>query len=136
MTGRVLHGGTATGELLVLDAPLSFWGGVDATGTIVDATHPQCGQRLTGRVVVMPPAKGSSSSTSVVAEQLRAGTAPAAVVLTRADPIIVLGALVAAELYAVAMPALVVTDLSGLPTSGWAAVLADGEPGRLRVSAG
>ncbi len=32
------------GEALVLDAPISFWGGVDAgTGRIADVRHPQCG---------------------------------------------------------------------------------------------
>jgi len=34
---RVLVAGTAAGEVLHLDGPLSFWGGLDATdGRIID----------------------------------------------------------------------------------------------------
>ena len=40
--------GLATGEVLVLDEPLSFWGGLDPeTGTLIDAHHPQAGVSLT-----------------------------------------------------------------------------------------
>lgn len=95
-------------EALVLDEPLSFWGGVDpATGLIVDRRHPQCGERVTGRVLVMPSGRGSSSSSTVLAESVRAGTAPAAIVLRDPDEILVLGALVAEELYGRTIPVVV-----------------------------
>lgn len=91
--------------MLLLDEPLSFWGGLDPeTGLIVDAHHPQRGAGVTGKILVMPAGRGSSSSSSVLAEALRAGRGPAAVVLRRADPIVVLGALVARELYGTACP--------------------------------
>ena len=97
---RVLVPGEAHGPTLVLDEPLSFWGGVDAaTGTIVDRAHPQFGQSITGRILVLPQGRGSSSSSSVLAECIRAGTGPAGIVLEQPDPILVIGALVAAELY-------------------------------------
>ncbi|HET6500872.1 MAG TPA: DUF126 domain-containing protein [Amycolatopsis sp.] len=104
LTGTTLHPGEATGELLVLRAPLSFWGGTGEDGTIVDEHHPQRGARLTGKVVAMPTARGSSSSSSVLAEQIRAGTAPAALVLTEPDAILMLGAWVSAELYGRRLP--------------------------------
>jgi predicted aconitase with swiveling domain len=44
----------------------------------------------------------------VLAEQIRAHTAPAAIVLARPDTIIALGALVAQELYGLATPVVVV----------------------------
>ena len=51
------------GVALVLEAPLSLWGGLDpATGLIVDARHPQRGVSVTGTVLVMPAVRGSSSS--------------------------------------------------------------------------
>ena len=103
---QVLHAGKGTGEVAVLDAPLSFWGGTDLTGHIRDPHHPQHGMLLAGRVVVMPASRGSSSSSSVLAEQLRLGTAPAAILLTERDPIILLGAIVAEQLYDVALPVL------------------------------
>ena len=105
--GRTLHPGTATGEPIRLTAPLSFWGGTDEHGRIVDAHHPQCGAVLTGRILLMESGRGSSSASSVLAEQIRARTAPAAIILARSDPIIPLGALVAAELYNLNLPVVV-----------------------------
>jgi predicted aconitase with swiveling domain len=102
--------GEATGDVLVLDEPLSFWGGIDPrSGEIIDVHHPQRGANVAGRVLVMPGGRGSSSSSSVLAEAIRAGTAPAAIVLREPDPIVALGAIVARELYRVAIP-VVVTD--------------------------
>ncbi|NIK60852.1 aconitase X swivel domain-containing protein [Kribbella shirazensis] len=105
--GRTLHPGTATGTPIRLTAPLSFWGGTDNQGRIVDAHHPQCGALLTGRILLMESGRGSSSASSVLAEQIRARTAPAAIILSRPDPIIPLGALVAAELYHLNLPVVV-----------------------------
>ena len=107
--GRTLVPGEARGPALILSEPLSFWGGLDpATGAIVDVHHPQRGVVVTGTVLVMPGGRGSSSSSSVLAESIRAGTAPAAIVLTESDPIIALGALVARELYGTSIPVVVV----------------------------
>jgi predicted aconitase with swiveling domain len=93
---------------LVLDEPLSLWGGMDpATGELIDAHHPQRGANLAGRVVVMPSGRGSSSSASVLAEAVRAGTAPAAILLGEPDLILSIGAAVAEELYSVRVPVLV-----------------------------
>ena len=107
---RTLVPGTAAGEVLVLDEPLSFWGGVDpATGEVIDVRHPQRGANVAGRVLVMASGRGSSSSSSVLAETVRAGTAPAAIVLAGPDPILALGAIVARELYDLAVPIILAT---------------------------
>ena len=96
------------GEVLVLDEPLSFWGGIDpATGAVIDIRHPQRGANVAGRILVMPSGRGSSSSSSVLAEAIRAGTAPAAIVLAEPDPILALGAIVARELYGRSLPVVV-----------------------------
>ncbi len=108
MEGRILVEGHATGPALVLAEPISFWGGLDpATGEIVEANHPQRGSVVTGTILVMPSGRGSSSSATVLAEAIRAGTAPAGIVLGEPDNIIVIGALVAAELYGIAIPVIV-----------------------------
>lgn len=105
LTGRMLAPGRARGEVLVLEEPLSFWGGMDpGSGQVVDRHHPQAGASLAGRVVAMPSGRGSSSSSSVLAEAIRAGTAPAAVILVEPDVIVALGSIVAAELYGVEVP--------------------------------
>jgi hypothetical protein len=105
---RTLVEGTARGTALRLDHPLSLWGGVDpATGTIVDGRHPQAGARVDGRILVMPSGRGSSSSSSILAEAIRAGTAPAAILLREPDPILALGAIVAGQLYGRTIPVVV-----------------------------
>ncbi|MEO6294841.1 MAG: DUF126 domain-containing protein [Candidatus Limnocylindria bacterium] len=95
---------------LVLSEGLSLWGGMDpATGELIDAHHPQRGVNLAGRVVVMPSGRGSSSSASVLAEAVRAGTAPAAFVLSEPDLILAIGSAVAEELYGRAVPVVVIS---------------------------
>ena len=105
MRGRVLADGAAEGRALVLDGPLSLWGGVDpASGAIIDVRHPQVGASVMGRVVVMRSVRGSSSSSSVLAESARAGVAPAAILLGEQDLILAVGAAVAEELYGLRVP--------------------------------
>jgi predicted aconitase with swiveling domain len=108
LSGRVLVAGEAAGPALVLEAPLSLWGGMDpATGRLSDHHHPQLGETVSGRVLVMPSGRGSSSSSSVLAEAIRLGTAPRAILLAEADEILVLGALVAEHLYGRTCPIVV-----------------------------
>lgn len=118
--------GEASGELVVLESPLSFWGGYDpVAGVIIDRSHPQHGLSLAGKIVVMGHGRGSSSSSSVLAESLRLGTGPAAIVLAEADQILVTGALVAHLLYQTECPVVVATvpqDASGTWQVGEAGV--------------
>lgn len=117
MTGRLIAPGGARAEALVLDEPLSLWGGLDPeTGRIIERRHAQHGALVTGRALVMPGVRGSSSSASVLAEAVRAGTAPAAVVLGEPDLILAIGAAVAEELYGIQIPILVVpaAELAGI----------------------
>src|SRR3990170_7103745 len=98
------------GRALVLTEALSLWGGMDpATGDLVDAHHPQRGANLAGRVVIMPSGRGSSSSASVLAEAIRAGTAPAAILLGEPDLILSIGSAVGEELYGRNVPVIVAT---------------------------
>lgn len=126
--GETLCAGEGAGEMLWLDEPLSFWGGTALdTGVIVDAHHPQHGTSLAGRVVAMSASRGSSSSSSVLAEQIRAGVAPAAILLASRDAIVSLGALAAAEVYGIHLP-IMLLDASALAAMPHA--------GLMRVSAG
>lgn len=106
IAGHVLHPGSASAQGLRLTAPLSFWGGTNEQGMVIDPHHPQHGTVLAGRVVLLPGSRGSSSSSSVLAEQVRTGNAPAALLLAEGDAILTLGALAAAELYDVHVPVL------------------------------
>ncbi len=129
LRGRVLAPGTASAEAIVLDQPLSLWGGLDpATGEVIEPRHPQRGASVTGRVLVMAEARGSSSSSSVLAEAARAGVAPAAILLGTPDLILAVGAAVADELYQVQIPILVldVTDLAQFRTGDRVTISEDG----------
>ncbi len=130
---RVLAPGVASGVVLVLGEPLSFWGGLDpASGLLIDVHHPQAGASLTGRVLVMPSGRGSSSSSYVLAEAIRAGTAPAAVVLAESDSIVALGSIVASELYGIHVPVVVCPD-PGAATGDRATVRAE-DSGRASIT--
>jgi predicted aconitase with swiveling domain len=128
LAGDVLVPGAAQGEKFALDKPLSFWGGYDSeAGRIIDPAHPQTGRSLAGKIMVMAHAKGSSSSSSVLAEAIRNGTGPAGIVLRERDLIISIGAIVAAELYGLAVPVVC------LDASAFDAAMA--APGVLRIEA-
>lgn len=104
LAGQVLVPGHASGFAIALP-PLSFWGGYDAeSGTIIDKTHSGYGQSLRGRILVMARARGSSSSSSVLAEALRNGTGPSGIILAERDLILAIGVIAANELYALNVP--------------------------------
>jgi len=108
VNSRVLLAGRAEGQVLVLGEPLSLWGGLDAqTGVIIDRHHPQVGESIAQRVLVMRSGRGSSSSSSVLAESLRARTGPVAVLLREPDEIVLVGAMVVQLLDGLAMPVVV-----------------------------
>jgi uncharacterized protein len=101
--------GTAQGTTQKLE-PLSFWGGFDSnSGRVSEPSHPQYNLCLSQKIMIMESGRGSSSSSSVLAEAIRLGTAPAAFILLEIDTILATGALVAAQLYQLECPILVLT---------------------------
>lgn len=128
-TGTFQLAGDAQGRALVFSQALSFWGGIDAeTGDVIDHSHPDLGQNVAGSILVMPSGRGSSSSSSVLAEAIRRGTAPAGILMERPDPILAVGAIVAEFLYDIRMP-LVVCDIAGF-VSGDRLAISTGADGR------
>ena len=107
----VLLGGRASGTVLRMDAPVSFWGGISpATSEVVLAGHPQRGERIAERVLVLPRPIGSSSSASVILELLRKGLGPRALILGVRDAILPIGVLVARQMNWDVIPVLVMVD--------------------------
>lgn len=104
LSGKVSHPGNAEGEVLLLTEPVSFWGGVDHHGEIIDVHHAQHKAKMTNKVLVMPSGRGSSSATAVLAELIRTGDGPLAIVMLQCDTILVIGALVSAEIYGTSLP--------------------------------
>lgn len=95
---------------MVLREPLSFWGAFDPrTGIIIDSHHAQRGECMIGRVLVMPETRGSGSAPGAIAEAIRRGTAPLAIILMTPDVNLAIGSFVAAALYGRRCPILSVT---------------------------
>ena len=86
MRARLLTSGLAEGPVLSLDEPLSFWGAFEPrTGVIIDVHHPQRGVCVKDTVLVMTETRGSGSAPGAIAEAIRLGTAPVAIILAEAD---------------------------------------------------
>jgi uncharacterized protein len=133
----VLVAGEARGAVVTLTEPVSFWGGVDEReGTVIDVHHPERGASIAGRILVMPSGRGSSSSSSVLAEVIRAGVGPRAIVLAVADPILVIGALVAEALYGAVVPIVVVAGSDYTRCAAAAALALDASGGIQVVAEG
>ena len=129
VAGRVIVAGTAEGEALVTDAALSFWGGYDFhTGEIIDKHHPLAGVRAGQRILAVPFSKGSSTTTAVLLEAVRAGTAPAAIVTTGVDAFFALASIVADVMYSKSFPviALQPADFATLRTGERLSITPDG----------
>ena len=105
IAGRPIVEGEADGDALVTLDALSFWGGYDFhTGEIIDKHHPLAGVRAAGRILAVPFSKGSSTTTAVLLEAVRAGTAPAAILTTGADSFFALASIVAGVMYGKSFP--------------------------------
>jgi len=106
-TARVLIDGSATGKVLKLAQPLSFWGGVNPTdGTITQPVHPDFGAGVADKILVLPGMIGSSSSSAIMLELINAGVAPAALIMADIDAILALGVIAGTELGLPALPVL------------------------------
>ena len=121
--------GRSSRPIAFFDEPLSFWGGYDAaTGEIIDRRHPLSGQIAAGRVLAIPFTRGSSTTTAVFLEAVRAGTAPAAILTAGTDAFLALASIVADEMYGRPVPvvALAEGDFAALIGGTWAEVHTDG----------
>ncbi|MGC9072232.1 MAG: aconitase X swivel domain-containing protein [Acidilobus sp.] len=89
LRGRQLVGGSASGPAVVVDA-VSFYGDVDPrTGVLRD------GRQLGGRVLVARRPRGSTVGSYIIYALRANGVAPAAIVMSRTDPIVVAGCVLA-----------------------------------------
>jgi predicted aconitase with swiveling domain len=81
-----------------------------------------------GRVLAVPFTRGSSTTTAVLLEAVRAHTAPAAILITGDDTFLALASVVADELYHRPIPivALSADDFARLRTGQQLSVAADG----------
>jgi uncharacterized protein len=126
---KVIIPGEARGVALVSNEPISFWGGYDwKTGEIIDRRHMLSGVVAKDKILAIPCTRGSSTTTAVLLEAIRAKTAPAAIITTDTDFFFALASVVADELYASPLPlvALSQKDFAQLKTDDVIQITADG----------
>ena len=120
--------GEATGELLVSDTGLSFWGGVNPSdGLIIDQHHPLHNHNVNGKILVLPSGRGSCSGSGVMLELLLNGVAPAALILFENEDILTLGVMVSEVLFERSIPVCLITAQAfALLESGVVVRISDG----------
>ena len=110
LQGHIICDGSAAAPVILLEEPLSFWGGYEPqTGRIVDQHHPQAGETVMGRIMVLPESRGSAGTPAGIAESIRLGTGPVGIVAMKPDINIVAGLVTASRLYQREIPFLTVS---------------------------
>ena len=86
MTLKIIVRGKAKGKIMKSNKPINFLGAVDKkTGTIRDDTHDMYQKSLKNRILVFPHGIGSSVGAYTIYSLKSYGSAPAAMVCTKAD---------------------------------------------------
>ena len=130
LQAKVIMPGEVRGTALVSNEPLSFWGGYDwKTGEIIDRRHMLSGAIARDRILAVPFTRGSSTTTAVLLEAIRAKTGPSAIITTNTDFFFALASVVAEELYASPLPlvALSEADFAQLKTDDELEITANGK---------
>jgi len=96
LKGRRIVEGRCKAEALVSTKPISFLGGVDsANGKIIEKNHDLCGAYIKNRVLCFPHGRGSTVGSYVLYSLAKKNLAPKAIVNQKADPVVVIGAIIA-----------------------------------------
>ena len=97
--------GEASGEVLACAEGLSFWGGVDPdSGNIIDVHHPNYGESVSGKILMMSTSRGSCSGSGVLLQLSLNGLAPATLVFQEPEEVLTLGALVSDRIFGRPIP--------------------------------
>ncbi len=96
LKGKVIVEGRAKAEALVTSQPISFLGGIDpADGKIIEKNHALCGTCIKDKILCFPHGHGSTVGSYVLYSLAKRGTGPKAIINKAADPVIVVGAIIA-----------------------------------------
>lgn len=96
LKGRPLVSGVTRGTALVSKNPLSFLGGVDPeTGIIIEKNHDLIGKSIKDTILCFPHGHGSTVGSYVLYSLAKKKTGPRAIVNETADPVVVVGAVIA-----------------------------------------
>jgi len=97
LKGKVIvSGGTLRGKALVSKKPISFLGGVDPkSGVIIEKNHDLNGKCIKDKILCFPHGHGSTVGSYVIYALAKNNLAPKAILNEKADPVVVVGAVLA-----------------------------------------
>jgi len=126
LRGRPITSGLTVGKALVSKIPLSFLGGVDPkTGRVIEKNHDLNGKVLANRILCFPHGHGSTVGSYVLYSLVKRGVGPKAIVNETADPVVVVGAVIAG------IPMVDKIDISQINTGDLVEV--DGDKGIVKI---
>jgi len=128
LKGRTVVSGKAQGVALVSTKPISFLGGVDPeTGEIIEKDHDLLGKSIKDVVLCFPNGHGSTVGSYVLYSLAKRGLAPKAILNKVADPVVVVGAIIAN------IPMLDQIAIEKISCGCKVEVIAEGEIGLVRI---
>jgi len=96
LRGRRIVEGHCKAEALVSTKPISFLGEVDpANGRVAERSHDLYGECIKDKVLCFPHGHGSTVGSYVLYSLAKKNLAPKAMVNQTADPVVVVGAIIA-----------------------------------------
>lgn len=96
LKGRPIVPGRARGTAVVSSKPLSFLGGVNPkTGIVIERSHDLYGVEIKDKILCFPHGRGSTVGSYVLYALAKNGVAPKAIINFLADPVVVVGAVIA-----------------------------------------
>lgn len=96
LRGRPIVPGKARGLAVVSSRPISFLGSVDPkTGIIIERNHDLYGVEIKDKILCFPQGRGSTVGSYVLYAMARNRVAPKAIINSLADPVVVVGAVIA-----------------------------------------
>jgi hypothetical protein len=126
LKGRSIVSGHVEGLALVSMKPISFLGGVDPnSGTIIEKDHDLQGKNIAKKILCFPNGHGSTVGSYVLYSLAKKGVSPKAIINQSADPVIVVGAIIAD------IPMIDQVDIKQIETDDEVEI--DGEKGIVKV---
>jgi len=125
LKGRPIVEGSTRGKALVSQKPLSFLGGVNPRGVIIEKDHDLQGQSMRDVILCFPHGHGSTVGSYVLYSLVKKAVGPKAIVNVTADPVVVVGAVIAN------VPMIDHIDISRIKTGDTVEV--DGEAGIVKI---
>jgi hypothetical protein len=95
LIGRIIKKGKASGEALVTNQPISFFGGTDPDkGIVTEKGHELEGKSFVNKILVFPTGKGSTVGSYTLYRLKKNNVAPLAIVNKECEPVVAVGVII------------------------------------------